>query len=54
VKHGLVDEYRLLVHPVALGRGLPLFSDLPQAVDLQLLSARRFEGGAIAHIYQPA
>jgi dihydrofolate reductase len=54
VQQGLVDEYRLLVHPVALGRGLPLFSGLPKALDLQLLSARRFEGGAIAHSYQPA
>ncbi|TMA86273.1 MAG: hypothetical protein E6J65_03520 [Deltaproteobacteria bacterium] len=29
VRLGLVDEYRLLIHPVALGRGLGLFSSLP-------------------------
>ncbi|HET6159507.1 MAG TPA: dihydrofolate reductase family protein [Dongiaceae bacterium] len=54
VRHGLVDEYRLLVHPVALGRGLPLFSDLPEPLDLKLLSAMAFAGGAVAHVYEPA
>ena len=53
VRHGLVDEYRLLIHPVALGRGLPLFAGLPKPLDLKLLSAASFEGGAIAHIYRP-
>ena len=53
VRHGLVDEYRLLIHPVALGRGLPLFAGLPKPLDLKLLSATSFEGGAVAHIYRP-
>jgi dihydrofolate reductase len=51
---GLVDEYKLLVHPVALGKGLPLFSALPKPLDLKLVSSTPFKGGAIAHIYQPA
>ena len=50
---GAVDEYRLLIHPVALGRGLPLFSDLPRPVDLALVEARSFRGGAVAQIYRP-
>jgi dihydrofolate reductase len=54
VKQGLVDEYRLLVHPVALGRGLPLFSGLPKALYLKLVSATTFASGAVAHVYQPA
>jgi riboflavin biosynthesis pyrimidine reductase len=28
VKNALIDEYQLLIHPVALGRGLPLFAHL--------------------------
>src|SRR5215217_7196540 len=32
----LVDEYRLLVHPVALGSGLSLFGALPKPLDLEL------------------
>lgn len=54
VRHGLVDEYHLLIHPVALGRGLPLFSELEKPLDLQLVSARAFDSGAVAHIYRPA
>jgi dihydrofolate reductase len=52
VRLGLVDEYRLLVHPVALGRGLPLFSDLNAPLDLQLVEAKRFKAGAVAHVYR--
>ncbi|HMI93277.1 MAG TPA: dihydrofolate reductase family protein [Polyangiales bacterium] len=54
VKHGLVDEYRLLVHPVALGTGLPLFSSLPERSELRLLQATRFPRGAVAHVYRAA
>jgi dihydrofolate reductase len=54
VKHGLVDEYRLLVHPIALGTGLPLFSSLPERSELTLLQATRFPSGAVAHVYRAA
>jgi dihydrofolate reductase len=49
---GLVDEYRLLVHPVALGRGLPLFSGLSAPVDLALVEVKPFRGGAVALSYR--
>ncbi len=53
VRLGLVDEYRLLVHPVALGKGLPLFSGLPKALDLELVSTTIFRSGVTAQIYRP-
>ncbi len=53
VESGLIDEYRLLIHPVVLGRGLPLYSGLTNARDLKLLSTTVFVTGAIAHVYRP-
>ena len=50
VESGLIDEYRLLIHPVVLGRGLPLYSGLTNARDLKLLSTTVFVTGAIAHV----
>ena len=51
---GLIDEYRLLVHPVALGRGLSLFGALEKPVDLRLVSTISFSAGVVAHVYRPA
>jgi len=53
-KAGLVDEYRLLTHPVVLGTGLPLFSAISKPIDLKLVSTTVFNTGTIAHVYRPA
>lgn len=53
VATGLIDEYHLLVHPVAIGKGLPLFSSLSQPLRLQLVEIEPFPAGAAAHIYKP-
>jgi len=45
---GLVDEYRLVVHPVLSGRGPTLFQGLSSARQLELLSTQRFKSGALA------
>jgi dihydrofolate reductase len=52
IRTGLIDEYHLLVHPVALGRGLPIFSDLRRRLDLTLIESIPFKGGAVAQIYR--
>lgn len=54
IAQNLVDEYVLLVYPVALGKGLPIFSDLPAPRPLRLISSKAFPGGAVAQIYRPA
>jgi dihydrofolate reductase len=54
VASGLIDEYRMVIHPVALGRGQPLFSGLRSPVDLRLISATPFSSGVVAAVYQPA
>lgn len=53
VQTGLVDEYWLLVHPVALGKGRGLFAELQRPVPLHLVSATGFPGGVVAHVYTP-
>lgn len=45
---GLVDAYHLMVHPVALGDGLPIFGE---RLDLELAGARSFPGGAVLLTY---
>jgi dihydrofolate reductase len=51
---GLVDEYRLILQPVALGRGLPLFKDLTAPLRLELVEAQTYPTGAALHLYRPA
>ena len=51
---GLIDEYRLVVHPVALGVGLPLFAELPMPLDLKLVGTSIFASGVVAQVYRPA
>jgi riboflavin biosynthesis pyrimidine reductase len=49
---GLVDEYRLILQPVALGEGLPLFKDLTAPLRLELLDAQTYGTGAALHVYR--
>jgi dihydrofolate reductase len=52
-RHGLIDEYRLVILPVALGNGLPLFKDLAKPLRVDLAEARSFPGGTAIHVYRP-
>ena len=48
VETGLIDEYRLVVHPVVLGAGERLF-DAP--LSIEPTSTIAFSGGAVAHVF---
>jgi dihydrofolate reductase len=50
VKTGLIDEYRLVVHPVVLGAGERLFM---APLTIEPMSATAFSGGAVAHVFAP-
>jgi dihydrofolate reductase len=54
IAQNLVDVYVLAIHPIALGKGLSIFSDLPVQRPLKLVSSKAFPGGAMAQIYRPA
>jgi dihydrofolate reductase len=45
---GLIDEYRLVVHPVVLGAGEPLFT---APLTLEPTSTTVFSGGAVGHVF---
>jgi len=44
---------RPVIHPVALGNGLPLFRDLAKPLRLDLAEAKSFPDGTVIHVYQP-
>lgn len=52
IRLGLVDEYRLLVHPVVLGNGLALFKG-SDPIDLDLIDATTFPSGIQGLVYRP-
>jgi len=51
VRLGLVDEYVLTVHPIALGSGKRVFTG---NADLELIDAKTYRSGVIRARYQPA
>lgn len=53
VRHGLVDEFQLYVHPVLIGRGRRLFAD-DVHLDLDLVESRPFGNGVVLLRYAPS
>ena len=50
---GLIDEYQLLVHPVVLGSGKPLFQDIKDKMKLKLVNTKTHPSGVVILYYQP-
>ncbi len=48
---GLIDEYVLAIHPVALGSGLPIFTGLAIPLFLKLVDVKTFPRGIVVHHY---
>jgi dihydrofolate reductase len=49
-RHRLIDEYRLTVHPVALGEGLPLWHGLPEPQRFAPISTTAYPDGVVTHV----
>jgi dihydrofolate reductase len=54
MRHGLVDEYQLLIHPLVLGSGRRLFTDGVPGSQLRLVKSVPTTTGVIITTYQPA
>jgi dihydrofolate reductase len=51
-RHGLVDEYRIMVNSVLLGSGTPLFERAEARTDLELVDSRIFDTGVVRLHYR--
>jgi dihydrofolate reductase len=51
---GLLDELRLLVHPIAVRKGMRLFDEDERPIPLKLLSSEAFSTGVLSLVYGPA
>lgn len=53
LENDLVDVLRLIVHPVILGQGMPIFAGRKTPLRLELEDVKTFESGAMIKTYRP-
>ncbi len=53
MEEGLVDAFQIIVRPVAIGKGTPLFAGLKKRVALDLKNVNKFKSGAVMLTYEP-
>jgi dihydrofolate reductase len=52
LRHDLIDEFRVYVHPVLIGRGKPLFPEADVLTRLRLVESRAFGNGVVLLRYE--
>jgi dihydrofolate reductase len=53
INSGLIDIYKISVHPVVLGSGKPLFEDIKERLKLRLTETKAFRSGVVELTYEP-
>lgn len=51
LEEGLLDELRIMVNPIVIGKGTPLFAGIKEKVSLQLTTSRNFKNGNVLLTY---
>jgi dihydrofolate reductase len=51
---GLIDEYRVILNPVLIGRGIPLFNGIKERLGLKLQKTKLLGSGVVVLYYQKA
>jgi dihydrofolate reductase len=54
IRHNLIDEYLLLIHPLVLGTGRRLFTDGGPSASLRLVDSKTSTTGVLITTYEPA
>jgi dihydrofolate reductase len=54
IQLGLIDEFRIMVNPVVLGKGNPLFGGIAHKLSLELLRTKTFSSGNVLLYYRTA
>ena len=52
IKHNLIDEYQLFINPVIVGKGMAIFNNVMQKLNLKLAKATPFSCGIVALVYE--
>ena len=53
-EQGLVDEFQLMIDPIAIGEGTTLFAGVSHKLNLKLIGSRTFKSGSVLLTYSPA
>jgi len=50
---GLIDEFQIMVHPVAIGHGTAFLSDINNKIEFELVNTKSFKNGIVLLYYKP-
>ena len=51
-QYGLVDEFWLFINPILVGKGMPMFKDVPEVTKLKLVQSKQFDCGVVCLQYK--